>query len=451
MTEKFSAKSAGPAPHQDTLQDLFTCTESVFQTLTRLLSRQQAEMLDRNVSLWKARRLTSDSQQSLESLLRASMGRDSDLADMISKRLHASTEDSRIEKRLLNKVALRTEELRWAIPRSEVPEVLTTLSPAHLVGCYQNRIVFVEKRRNLDWKAEGAKALEIFLRIDSLAAKLAKQPKPASFCTLDCLGYLSDRQDKEYAFVYDWPLRIERWEDRFKPKAMYDFLREGRDSIGPSLTIRFELARRLAACVQTFHLSGWLHKSINSHEVLCFPWFKETEQPHEILLPQCTYLTGFEYSRQDGRNYVTEPVTTIGSNDVYRHPEVTSFERRLSSASQGSIFQKSHDLFSLGLVLVEIGLWDTLEGIYSTLYRGRLAAQDGKNSSNLFQSLTPREIYDWMAASGDGSLEDMLLFSTGDRYTGSAMACIRGQVGNGTQYVNDMYSKVVEPLTYCTN
>jgi hypothetical protein len=433
-----------PVLRQDALQELSATAEDVRKALARLLSRHQREILEKNMSLWKNKRLNNDGPGSLEALLRASMDRDSELASMANARIYASGEDGRVDRRLLIKMAVKTEDLRWAIPRRETPEGFLTLSESHAVGKYQNKIVFVEKRRNLDWKAEGSNALEIFLRIDSLAAKLAKCPKPATFRTLDCLGYFSDRQDKEYAFVYTWPWEIGEWAERLKPKTLHELLGEKNNSVGPSLTIRFELAKRLAACVQTFHIFRWLHKSINSHNLLQFPNI-EDEDPCRMTLPECTFLTGFEYSRQDGRNYVTEPVTTIGSNDIYRHPEVTSFERRLSPTPQASIFQKSHDLYALGLVLVEIGLWDTLERILADLYRENATFTDGMT----FHAPAPSELYRWIVRGGNGSLEDLLLFSTGDRYTSATMACIRGDVGNGVEYVNDMYSKVIEPLNCC--
>jgi hypothetical protein len=365
---------------------------------------------------------------------------------MINERIHASVEDERVDRRLISKMALKADDLRWAISRSEAPEAFLTLSESHMVGRYQQQIVFVEKRKNLDWKAEGSQALEIFLRIDSLAAKLAKRPKPATFCTLNCLGYFSDRQDKEYSFVYSWPWEIGTWAARLRPKTIHELLGEKRDSVGPSLTIRFGLAKRLAACVQTFHIFGWLHKSIASHNVLSFPDIENGEEDTSApTLLDCTFLTGFEYSRQDGRNLVTEPVTTIGVNDIYRHPEVTSFERRLSPTPQTAIFRKSHDLYALGLLLLEIGLWDTLEQILADLYREEAEDQDGTT----FHAPASVELYNWLARSGNRLLEDLLRFSTGDRYTSAVMACIRGDVGDGAQYVNDMYSKVIEPLDCC--
>jgi hypothetical protein len=430
---------------QDRLKDLSATSDAICKALRRLLSRSQKDILERNMTLWKAKRLNEDGPTSLQALLHAAMGRDIDLASIVSERIHAYEEDRKVDGRLLRKMALKTEELRWAISRSQAPDVFLTLSDSHAVGQYLHNVVFVEKRRNLDWKSEGSKAVEIFLRIDSLAAKLAKRPKPATFCTLNCLGYFSDRQDKEYAFVYAWPWELGVWAEKFQPKTLYEFLGEGKASFGPSLTLRFELARRLAACVETFHIFGWLHKSINSHNVLCFP-HPEDEKQCEIIRPERTFLTGFEYSRQDGRNYITEPVTKVGDHDLYRHPEVTSFERRLSPKPHASIFRKSHDLYALGLLLAEIGLWGTIDGILADFYHENLESKD----EGTLHAPTPYEFRDWVVRSGNRSLEGLLLYSTGDRYTDATMACLRGEVQDGVQYVNELYVKVIEPLNFCT-
>jgi hypothetical protein len=260
------------------------------------------------------------------------------------------------------------------------------------------------------------------------------------------LGYFSDRQDREYAFVYAWPCEIREWAEKFKPKTLHQSLVTGRDTIGPSLTLRFDLARRLAECLMTFHISGWLHKSINSHNVVSFPHpADDGEGLCGILHPARTFLTGFEYSRQDGLNYVTEPVTQVGSHDLYRHPEVTSFERRLSPRSERGIFQKSHDLYALGLLLVEIGLWDQMKSILADLYH------DVKSENEVTDHTpTPYEFHDWVVRSGDMSLETLLLYSTGNRYTSAVMACVRGEVRDGLEYVNELYSKVIEPLKFCS-
>jgi hypothetical protein len=312
--------------------------------------------------------------------------------------------------------------------------------------------VFIEKRRNINWTAEGAKAIEIFLRIDSLASRLAIKPKPYSFCAPDLLGYFSDRQDKEYGFVYEWPWEIgSLWEEKLNPRTLNGCLSASESdsfNIGPSLTKRFEIALKLAFCVRTVHLSGWLHKSINSHNVLFFP--RPGDKESFEINGERLMLTGFEYSRQDGQNIVTEPVTKLGDYDIYRHPDVTAFERRSSLRLEAGTFEKKHDLYALGLLLVEIGLWCTLEAIQREFYCQPHTEKEARDEIEKVMHIpTPHEFQAWVVKKGKGSLEELLRFSTGERYADATMACLEGTVTNNDAYFPQLYAKVIESLSYC--
>ena len=60
------------------------------------------------------------------------------------------------------------------------------------------------------------------------------------------------------------------------------------------------------------------------------------------------WLVGFEYSREDP-GFSENPRELEISKDIYRHPERWGQPTRR--------FDKSHDVYSLGIILLEIGLW----------------------------------------------------------------------------------------------
>jgi hypothetical protein len=188
------------------------------------------------------------------------------------------------------------------------------------------------------------------------------------------------------------------------------------------------------------------HKSINSHNVIIFP---DAQQKEEVTTSaKRFFLVGFEYSRPDGKNNITEPITTVGEDDIYRHPDATGFERR--SLADDSVFEKKHDLYALGLLLIEIALWQRLETIIkSDLLRSPQLSEEFEENSNP-RSLTPRERHNWLVGTQGRPLEVLLQFSTGEQYTQAVMACLREEVREGIDYGGDIYNKVIEPLTHCT-
>jgi len=67
------------------------------------------------------------------------------------------------------------------------------------------------------------------------------------------------------------------------------------------------------------------------------------------------YIVGFNHSRRDGLDEYTEGAEATMAHREYQHPTY-----RMGSTA----FQKSFDYYSLGLVLLEIGTWNSLSNIY---------------------------------------------------------------------------------------
>jgi serine/threonine protein kinase len=132
----------------------------------------------------------------------------------------------------------------------------------------------------------------------------------------------------------------------------------------PALETRFKMALSLARTLNLLHTSGWLHKSIRSNNIVMF-------QATETNIPEFEnpYLLGFEFSRPDGYHEATyhERSRVVSANQLYRHPEVQGHSPRR--------YQASDDIYSLGLVLLEIALWMPLtdiEGEGRTLAPGNI-------------------------------------------------------------------------------
>ena len=116
----------------------------------------------------------------------------------------------------------------------------------------------------------------------------------------------------------------------------------------PALGEKFKLASTLAIALDLLHSSEWLHKSLRSDNILFFqhraiPSSKKS--PPSILVP---WVTGFEYARLATSASIGYRPDGTKDLDYYHHPDVING------------FTKAQDLYSLGVILLEIAMWRPL-------------------------------------------------------------------------------------------
>ena len=103
---------------------------------------------------------------------------------------------------------------------------------------------------------------------------------------------------------------------------------------------RIVLAHTIAQSLMYGHSVNWLHKGVSSDNIFFF--ITPGQNPNHA-----TYiLSGFEYARPDLPEELTEQPSENFGHDVYRHAEAL--------LRSGSHSKKSYDIYSLGVVLVEI-------------------------------------------------------------------------------------------------
>ncbi|MCJ1415984.1 hypothetical protein MMC32_002319 [Xylographa parallela] len=197
-------------------------------------------------------------------------------------------------------------------------------------------------------------------QVHQLASMLASADQ-ASLHTLPLKGYLRQNitdRSRRYAFVYDFPKSA----SEITPTSLHEMISSSEPSARLSLPAHFLIARTIATTLGTLHADGWVHKSIRSHN---FIFFRSTGANSGFTEP---YLIGFEYSRLETEESESTWDDDAGKN-FYRHPE-----------RQGPplvTFTKRHDIYALGLVLLEIGLWRTLSDIWEDS-RDRIQKRTGK-------------------------------------------------------------------------
>ena len=119
----------------------------------------------------------------------------------------------------------------------------------------------------------------------------------------------------------------------------------------------------------------WVHQGINSHN---FVFLHVNERQVEFTFP---ILQRFQYSRPKLAPSINQAVDDIAFA-VYRHPS------RQGTGRQGHT--KMHDLYSLGVVLLEIGLWQSALDIVQVNEKEFRSIKAEKMKSRLLAASTTR-------------------------------------------------------------
>ncbi|KAK4195393.1 prion-inhibition and propagation-domain-containing protein [Triangularia verruculosa] len=206
--------------------------------------------------------------------------------------------------------------------------------------------VWVEWKTMGNFKPNSLQDKESALRTVALAEML-HLPKPGSLPT--CIGYFDDRQFND-TDRYGWIFRMPEGADYdTKVASLYSLL--GQRKYRPSLSQRITLAEKLCSTVLNIHAVNWLHKGIFSENIV-FCFNDVSAEGGLRYDPSSPLLSGFEFSRPDGTHTTARDTDIVW--DVYRWPQI----QRQRPTERNS--RKTYDLYSLGLVLLEVAHWEKL-------------------------------------------------------------------------------------------
>jgi len=117
----------------------------------------------------------------------------------------------------------------------------------------------------------------------------------------------------------------------------------------PDFGGRFRLAHALAASILAIHSSGWVHKNIRSRSVLLL-----LDQIRHGKVDPC--LLGWGTSR------AVEADTNLSAMFELEH---NLHQHKDRFGQPNSKFAREHDIYSLGVVLLEIGIWRTMSSVFA--------------------------------------------------------------------------------------
>ena len=149
-----------------------------------------------------------------------------------------------------------------------------------------------------------------------------------------------------YGIVFEKPPRIGA---EMKPVTLHQLLKDY-PRPAPSLSARISLSATLSECLHSFHAVNWLHKGLCSNNIFFFT--QDSTFPDLSM----SYVSGFELSRPDSLVEMKERPSFDASRDIYRHPSA-------QSGLQENPFRKSYDMYSLGIVLTEVAMWESIDKI----------------------------------------------------------------------------------------
>ena len=220
----------------------------------------------------------------------------------------------------------------------------------------QDHDVWIEWR-TVENVADGSlEDKESMLRTATLAQMLSVS-KPQNLFSPNCIGYIDNRiQRNQVGWIFEMPRGSHRTNSL---KTLHSMLGQGQYK--PTLTERVSLASKLASSLLYLHTVDWLHKGIHSGNVVfsCDKDIFDVEKP---------LLSGFEYSRP--RSSKTTSRSLDPKWDIYRWPSIQS------EAPKADNSRKTYDIYSLGLLLLEIAHWQPLHKLMSLKRWPSPSAQD---------------------------------------------------------------------------
>lgn len=297
---------------------------------------------------------------------------------------------------------------------------------------------------------DGAQADEYVRRIKALGYLLQQAGDralrlPTCYGIYEDIKYEADTGSRRLGFVFgppraspsefsslltatiQQPLPI--YEGNFRshpPRTLHELICDQKNTPTPVLGDRFALAFALATAFSHFHSSGWLHKGFHSGNIIFVAQSSSNTNSDEAVIRLTDpFITGFQYSRPEGANSLSRAPFENKELEYYYHP----------SAEKG--FSRRIDLYSLGVVLCEIGRWGLVGDTVSERTRHKMVDR------HAWQGYMLRKI-----------LADMG-WRMGERYQRAVRTLLESRLpddypGEGGLFEQQYFEKVIQPLGACS-
>lgn len=182
--------------------------------------------------------------------------------------------------------------------------------------------------------------------LQSLSTRLLRA-EPTCSGIFPLIGFRDEPGEDEFQLVFSHPFA-----DNPDDHCIYTLRNfyTSSTTMKPSLNFRVNLCRQLAEAVLQTHTLGLVHKSIRPDNILlCFP-----QSP-----PSCTgepprlHLSGWHFARPASGHVTNMAGESSWRNAIYQYPT-----RQMRVAEEEYCI--GHDIYSLGVCMLEILMWDPL-------------------------------------------------------------------------------------------
>jgi hypothetical protein len=285
---------------------------------------------------------------------------DTVVLDRISRSLHgqSSSDDEISLFAAIKRMHLFVTEIR-AVDNTELQIDLTQLREKRPFGDFCRCRIAQDGSQHtqnalVEWRAYGEHysdkdvAKELFSRLQAITKLLNSASQRESLRVLHCRGFYHDPACYNLGLVYEFPQTSYPRDREITAITLRQILEnDSRGKNRPLLGDRFRLALNLATSILDFHKISWLQKAISSFNIVFF--YPEGHFHGRFM--EKPYLLGFLSSRQNDESAFTEGPTEDSRHKDYQHPKYLGGNMR---------FRPEYDYYSLGIVLLELGLWSSL-------------------------------------------------------------------------------------------
>ncbi|RDW56453.1 hypothetical protein BP6252_14155 [Coleophoma cylindrospora] len=249
---------------------------------------------------------------------------------------------------------------------------------------------------------------------------IMSQANPVKMGILQCRGFARIDLENYFQLVYNYPSGFKN------PRSLRDLLLDENNKKGPlhSISNRFEFAKQLARAVLYVHSTGYVHKSIRPDTILIFELENADSARRYPRYFGRPYLLGFDQLRKDGphSNRVSDGEW---QKDIYRHPTRQGLDPQ-------KVYSMRHDIYSLGVVLLEVSLWnsfvlwDDTHNVYVTSEYSRKLFDNGSTRTAGPNLKSPKDIQRALLKAA----ERQVRLSMGDKFSSIVIDCLNCVNGN---------------------
>ena len=222
-------------------------------------------------------------------------------------------------------------------------------------------------------------------------ADVLKTQGPPDFHSLRCTSWFHEDEYTRLGLVFEYPEGYNGF------KSLRELIQMPASSQRPSLAQRFLIAKKIGEALLKWHISAnWVHQGVASHNIYFFKPRNSTDYDYT-----CPYLCGFEFARPSDGISLNVPVEDFEQN-VYRHPS--------RQGAPSKYHTKQHDLYSYGILLFEVGVWNLVSNCFD---------------AKLKENLNPRKMRDHIKVNAHKRLGHYM----GAAYERAASRCLNTEFG----------------------